>query len=98
MLAQPCACRPCRESVAINSSLMTLGRCLEALRWNQQHRGGALRVVPYRESKVTHLFRCVWGGGGACGSGGTAESAAVAACQRPQPPRRVFQGQQAAQA
>jgi hypothetical protein len=51
--------------VAINSSLMTLGRCLEALRWNQQQqraaRGGApagpLRVVPYRESKVTHLFR-----------------------------------------
>ena len=38
---------------------MTLGRCLEALRWNQQHRGGGnLRVVPYRESKVTHLFRC----------------------------------------
>ena len=46
-----------KESVAINSSLMTLGRCLEALRWNQQHRGGPLRVVPYRESKVTHLFR-----------------------------------------
>lgn len=37
---------------------MTLGRCLEALRWNQQHKGGGnLRVVPYRESKVTHLFR-----------------------------------------
>ncbi|KAL4448014.1 hypothetical protein ABPG75_005233 [Micractinium tetrahymenae] len=47
-----------KESVAINSSLMTLGRCLEALRWNQQHKnGGNLRVVPYRESKVTHLFR-----------------------------------------
>lgn len=47
-----------KESVAINSSLMTLGRCLEALRWNQQHRsGGNLRVVPYREAKVTHLFR-----------------------------------------
>ncbi|PSC76545.1 Kinesin KIF19 [Micractinium conductrix] len=49
-----------KESVAINSSLMTLGRCLEALRWNQQHRDKApasLRVVPYRESKVTHLFR-----------------------------------------
>ncbi|PRW57364.1 Kinesin KIF19 [Chlorella sorokiniana] len=47
-----------KESVAINSSLMTLGRCLEALRWNQQHKGGGnLRVVPYRESKVTHLFR-----------------------------------------
>lgn len=36
---------------------MTLGRCLEALRWNQQHREGPLRVLPYRESKVTHLFR-----------------------------------------
>lgn len=46
--------------MAINSSLMTLGRCLEALRWNQQHRDkgpAALRVVPYRQSKVTHLFR-----------------------------------------
>lgn len=43
--------------MAINSSLMTLGRCLEALRWNQQHREGPLRVLPYRESKVTHLFR-----------------------------------------
>lgn len=56
-----------KESVAINSSLMTLGRCLEALRWNQKcHKevnGGdngnalPLKVVPYRESKVTHLFR-----------------------------------------
>ena len=46
-----------RESVAINSSLMTLGRCLEALKWNQSHKDGHLRVVPYRESKVTHLFR-----------------------------------------
>lgn len=60
MLTYTCLdCCPCRrESVAINSSLMTLGRCLEALRWNQQHKGGSnLRVVPYRESKVTHLFR-----------------------------------------
>ncbi|KAL4528188.1 hypothetical protein Ndes2526B_g07967 [Nannochloris sp. 'desiccata'] len=61
-----------KESVAINSSLMTLGRCLEALRWNQQQQAlsrsnatastaaaaaGPLKVVPYRESKVTHLFR-----------------------------------------
>ena len=44
---------------------MTLGRCLESLRWNQQQQaiaraGGQAappRVVPYRESKVTHLFR-----------------------------------------
>ncbi|KAK9807963.1 hypothetical protein WJX73_008263 [Symbiochloris irregularis] len=46
-----------KESVAINSSLMTLGRCLEALRWNQRHAGADQRIVPYRESKVTHLFR-----------------------------------------
>lgn len=38
--------------MAINSSLMTLGRCLEALQWNQAHREGPLRVLPYRESKV----------------------------------------------
>ena len=42
----------CRESVAINSSLMTLGRCLETLRWNQQHASQEPRLVPYRESKV----------------------------------------------
>ncbi|BDA50338.1 probable Kinesin-like protein KIF22 at N-terminal half [Coccomyxa sp. Obi] len=64
-----------KESVAINSSLMTLGRCLEALRWNQQHRTSEPRLVPYRESKarppllapishVTHLFRDVLHGWG----------------------------------
>jgi hypothetical protein len=41
----------CRESVAINSSLMTLARCLEVLRYNQQHTGDQ-KVIPYRESKV----------------------------------------------
>jgi len=54
-----------KEAVAINASLMTLGRCLEALRYNQQQqklcdkKGGQpnLRVIPYRESKVTHMFR-----------------------------------------
>ncbi|KAA6416833.1 MAG: kinesin motor domain containing [Trebouxia sp. A1-2] len=54
----------CRESVAINASLMTLGRCLEALRWNQQHRAVEPKLVPYRESKVTHLFRDVLHGWG----------------------------------
>lgn len=47
----------CRESVAINASLMTLGRCLEALRWNQQHRAAEPKLVPYRESKVSP-FTC----------------------------------------
>jgi hypothetical protein len=41
-----------KESVAINASLMTLGRCLEALRWNQRHREAEPRLVPYRESKA----------------------------------------------
>ena len=41
-----------REMVAINSSLMTLGRCMEALRWNQLHPTLEQRLVPYRESKV----------------------------------------------
>ena len=43
--------------MAINTSLMTLGRCLEALRWNQTHLDSVPRLVPYRESKITHLFR-----------------------------------------
>lgn len=45
----------CRESVAINSSLMTLARCLEVLRYNQQHPGDE-KVIPYRESKVGGLL------------------------------------------
>ncbi|KAK9841114.1 hypothetical protein WJX74_000215 [Apatococcus lobatus] len=53
-----------KESVAINSSLMTLGRCLETLRWNQQHASQEPRLVPYRESKVTHIFRDVLHGWG----------------------------------
>jgi hypothetical protein len=49
-----CVCNSavcCRESVAINSSLMTLARCLEVLRYNQQHPADQ-KVIPYRESKV----------------------------------------------
>ncbi len=45
-----------KEAVAINGSLMTLGRCLEALRLNQKNKT-TTQVIPYRESKVTHLFR-----------------------------------------
>ena len=52
-----------RESVAINSSLMALARCLEVLRYNQMRPNDA-RVVPYRESKVTHMFRAALTGRG----------------------------------
>lgn len=61
-----------KEAIKINASLMTLGRCLEALRWNQAQaqgllgpKGADLRVVPYRESKICHLFRDVLHGYGA---------------------------------
>eukprot|EP00798_Chlamydomonas_sp_ICE-L_P012755 gene12755-16005_t len=50
-----------KESLSINSSLMTLGRCLETLKFNQglSARMGSKnsKVVPFRESKITHLFR-----------------------------------------
>ncbi|KAI8111629.1 hypothetical protein M9435_004129 [Picochlorum sp. BPE23] len=58
-----------KEAVAINGSLMTLGRCLEALKHNQTMMvgtgsNGPPKMVPYRESKVTHLFRDVFHGYG----------------------------------
>lgn len=59
-----------KEAVAINGSLMTLGRCLEALRYNQQvKKAGNMakvpsKMIPYRESKVTHLFRDAFHGYG----------------------------------
>ena len=34
---------------------MTLRRCIDGLRKNQ--RGGANEQIPYRSSKITHLFR-----------------------------------------
>jgi len=38
-----------KEATLINTSLMTLMRCLSAMQHHQ-------KVVPYRESKLTHLF------------------------------------------
>lgn len=42
---------------------MTLRACLEALRENQQS-GTNGRVVPYRDSKITHLFKNFFDGEG----------------------------------
>ena len=57
-----------KEATAINSSLMCLGRCLETLRWNQRAAAEgnkrAQRRVPYRESKITHLFKSALHGWG----------------------------------
>ncbi|XP_026760019.1 kinesin-like protein KIF23 [Galleria mellonella] len=51
-----------REAGNINKSLMTLRTCLELLRENQI--SGANNMVPYRESKITHLFKNFFEGEG----------------------------------
>ena len=51
-----------REAGNINSSLMTLRRCLEQLRENQKN--GTFEMVKYRNSKLTHLFKSYFEGHG----------------------------------
>uniref|UniRef100_A0A6B2KZD2 Kinesin-like protein n=1 Tax=Arcella intermedia TaxID=1963864 RepID=A0A6B2KZD2_9EUKA len=45
-----------REASNINKSLMILGRCIEILRRNQSN-PKSVEKVPYRDSKLTHIFR-----------------------------------------
>ncbi|KAL0278485.1 UNVERIFIED_CONTAM: hypothetical protein PYX00_000301 [Menopon gallinae] len=51
-----------REAGNINNSLMSLRTCLEILRENQQN--GTNKMVPYRDSKLTHLFKNFFDGEG----------------------------------
>ncbi|NXU47548.1 KIF23 protein, partial [Turnix velox] len=51
-----------REAGNINQSLMTLRTCIEVLRENQMH--GLNKMVPYRDSKLTHLFKNYFDGEG----------------------------------
>ncbi|KAM6426396.1 kinesin-like protein KIF23 isoform 7-T7 [Liasis olivaceus] len=51
-----------REAGNINQSLMTLRTCIEALRENQTY--GTNKMVPYRDSKLTHLFKNYFDGEG----------------------------------
>lgn len=51
-----------REAGNINKSLMTLRTCMEMLRENQV--SGTNNMVPYRESKITHLFKNFFEGEG----------------------------------
>jgi len=46
-----------KEASNINVSLMNLGRCLEALRWNQVNSNKVAHVVPFRHSKLTRIFQ-----------------------------------------
>nr|CAI5820125.1 unnamed protein product [Callosobruchus analis] len=51
-----------KEASSINNSLMTLRTCIETLRENQNSR--ANKVVPYRDSKLTYLFKNYFEGDG----------------------------------
>ncbi|KAM6257055.1 kinesin-like protein KIF23 isoform 4-T6 [Porphyrio hochstetteri] len=51
-----------REAGNINQSLMTLRTCIEVLRENQMY--GVSKMVPYRDSKLTHLFKNYFDGEG----------------------------------
>lgn len=52
-----------REAGNINNSLMSLRTCLEVLRENQTA-GMMVRKVPYRDAKITHLFKSYFDGEG----------------------------------
>lgn len=51
-----------REAGNINNSLMTLRKCMETLRENQG--SASQKKVPYRDAKITHLFRNYFDGEG----------------------------------
>lgn len=51
-----------KEAGNINSSLMVLRTCMETLRDNQA--GGPTKIVPFRDSKLTHLFKNFFEGEG----------------------------------
>ena len=53
-----------RQAGHINNSLMTLRSCLECLRENQRSQDSGNKVVPYRDAKLTHLFKNYFDGDG----------------------------------
>ena len=38
-------------------SLLTLGRCIEIMRLKQNKNTASLKIVPFRESKLTRIFQ-----------------------------------------
>ncbi|KAL3312650.1 Kinesin-like protein kif23 [Cichlidogyrus casuarinus] len=54
-----------KEASSINNSLMNLRKCIQALRANQLSPGRSSRqIVPFRDSKLTHLFKNFFEGDG----------------------------------
>ncbi|KAM4545718.1 kinesin-like protein KIF20A isoform 2-T3 [Odontesthes bonariensis] len=46
-----------KEANNINTSLLTLGRCIAALRHNQNNKSRGPQVVPFRDSKLTRVLQ-----------------------------------------
>lgn len=46
-----------KEANNINASLLTLGRCIAALRHNQNNKSRPAQVVPFRDSKLTRVLQ-----------------------------------------
>ncbi|KAM9450534.1 kinesin-like protein KIF20A [Clarias gariepinus] len=56
-----------KEANNINTSLLTLGRCISAMRHNQTYRQRPAQVVPFRDSKLTRVLQSYFLGlGRAC--------------------------------
>ncbi|KAI5622519.1 kinesin-like protein KIF20A, partial [Silurus asotus] len=56
-----------KEANNINTSLLTLGRCINAMRHNQTYRQRPAQVVPFRDSKLTRVLQTYFSGlGRAC--------------------------------
>ncbi|CAL8306480.1 unnamed protein product, partial [Boreogadus saida] len=62
-----------KEAGNINTSLLTLGKCLNAMRLNQHHR--VPQHVPFRESKLTHFLQ-----GFLCGRGAVCMIVNISQC------------------
>jgi len=46
------------EAGSISNTLVTLRSCIEILRENQTN--GASKMIPYRDSKITHLSKVIF--------------------------------------
>jgi kinesin family protein 20 len=54
-----------KEAGNINASLMHLGKCLDAIKWNQQQKAGKnQKLIAYRDSKLTRIFKNYFEGKG----------------------------------
>lgn len=50
-----------KEAGNINTSLLVLGRCIEAMRATQHNPSNKV-MIPYRESKLTRILQTFFGG------------------------------------